>query len=196
MLKFANLKQAWIYLGSAENCKLGSATAVSHIHISIGQRKNTFMKRKSWEGSSKQRVHVFIGWARAKKEEHSSSYWALLPLQHRKAPPFGLQTLLRKRSRTLQGLPCRHTPRLPPSSKQQAKSEKWENAKTKENSQTRQNSLAIKQSQEPSVPSQDHIVYASEPLTIYRSEVSILSFSVPLICRSGSQNTEHITSLL
>ena len=38
--------------------------------------------------------------------------------------------------------------------------------KKKENSQTRQNSLAIKQSQEPLVPSQDQVVYASEPLTI------------------------------
>ena len=91
------LQQSWVYLGSAENCRSGSATMVSHMQIPSQQGKeNPFIDRKgSWEGYSKQRVHGFslAESLSGKKRSLSSSCWALLSSQSMGAPLPGLLIL-------------------------------------------------------------------------------------------------------
>ena len=49
----------WIYLGSAKNYNLGSATMVRHINDPCNEESRTLSKRGrgSWQGGSKQSVH-------------------------------------------------------------------------------------------------------------------------------------------
>lgn len=84
--------QWWVYVGSAENCDLGSATIKSPAKM---ERPPLCRGKGSGEGYSKQRV---LGSSLAAslpgKRSLSSSWWALLGSQSMRVPPSGLLTIL------------------------------------------------------------------------------------------------------
>ena len=69
---------------------------VNHVQVTAEEGKNTLIEgKRKWGGYNKQRDHGFslIQLLPEKKRSLSSSCWALLWLQGRRAPPSGLTAL-------------------------------------------------------------------------------------------------------